>query len=1175
MNRHTFINIFWQEITYWLRRPIFYFFCLIFFAFTFLSFAGAAGVFDPPSSSENIQEQLNSFFKVNVASQYLTKLLVILLPILVGGSIYKDYRFRVHSLLYSFPVDKVAYLLARFLASFSLVLGVALLVLMAMFSVEFLPGTDPAVMGTTQIMAYVQAYIWYSLPNLFFIGAIVFCVVLWVRNIYAAFIASILPFLIQIITENAFVSSPEMIALLDPFGQNSLAYYTANWSILERNQTVLPTSGWVLYNRLFWVGVGLIGIIFSISRFKLHQFPPVGIGRFSGKGREKKEELQRGSMEVNLADIKRLHTPAHYATTIWALSMQGVRYVVRSPIFLGVSGLAVLAVLFAVNRVTQGGEMVLLPLTKVILQVPSSFFSLICMLLVFIYSGLLIHRERDAGMYQLVDTTATPFWVLWISKFLSIAKVLLLLMLVFMLTGIGIQFSQGFYQIEIGLYLSHLLAYVWVPLMIWAAASFFIHTLTNHLYLGLFLLLFGWVGIGGLEQVGITTHLLRFNSPPQLSYSDLNGYGLTAKAFWLVQTYWLGVSALLLVATNLLWAKGMLGPFFSRLKGMKNGLTPYVIGLALGTLALVSVTGFIIYEEESEKLDLSASTREKLFTNLKQEFLPYAHILPPKIRSLEATVDLYPSKQSFSAKGHYIVENPWDHPIDTLMIKTGFDERSSFESSISTSLIKKDDFFGVSLLKLSTPLKPGEQLRLDFQIQNKPNTLFQRNSNILGNGTFLKHDILPRFGYTFSEESPIPDDSIARTQSYHAMDADLVDISLNVSTDVDQWVIAPGNLEKHWQEKERNYFQYKTPKPIKLSFGLSSGEFHKANKKLEGKQVEVYSHHRQNLDAIYQGVSHTFRYLGKYFGEYAYDTLRVVEFPDSEGTYATAFANNLHLSEIRFVSNPGSNSDKIDLAYYVSSHELIHHWWGSTFIPARAKGASMLTESITEYFSLKTYESFYGEARARDFLRLQHKRYWRGHNNESGMEPPLYLVESPQQYVSYGKGTVVLHALSHMIGEESFNQILSDFYHAHKDTHPPYPTSLDFIQHLERALPDSLTAYIHEQFMEVNYVENKITDVRLTSLQDSYELEVNLKATTWEIDPTDREKQPKSLEVDDWMEIGFYDEQDQLLETRWVKVSSENSLLTFKLREKVARVQLDPHLLLLEKNREDNGWRLE
>ncbi|MEM9934076.1 MAG: M1 family aminopeptidase, partial [Bacteroidota bacterium] len=929
-----------------------------------------------------------------------------------------------------------------------------------------------------------------------------------------------------------------------------------------------------LYNRLFWGSVGLTAIIFSISRFKLHQFPPVGLRTFSRKGSSRKAELEQGNSEVDLADIRRVHTPLHYAATIWALSMQGVKYVVRSPIFLGVSSLAVLAILFAVNRVTQREDMVLLPLTKVILQIPSSFFSLICMLLVFIYSGLLIHRERDAGMYQLVDTTATPFWVLWISKFLSMAKVLLLLIMVFMLTGIGIQLSQGFYHVEIGLYLYHLLSFVWIPLMIWTVASFFIHTLTNHLYLGLFLLLFGWVGIGGLEQIGITTHLLRFNSPPLLSYSDLNGYGLTEKAFWVVQTYWLGFSILLLIATHLLWPVGMAVPFFSRIRGMKNRLNPFVTGAALGALILVSVTGFVIYEEESEKLDLSASNREELFTNLQEGFLPYAHILPPKIRSLVASIDLYPGSQSFTAAGHYVVENPWDHPIDTLMIKTGFDEITTFKSSAPMSLIKKNDYFQVSLLKLATPLQPGQQLRIDFQIQNKPNTLFERNSNILGNGTFLKQDILPRFGYTFSEESAIPADSIAHKLSYHAMDADLVDISLSISTDSDQWVIAPGNLEKHWQEHQRNHFHYKTPKPIKLSFGISSGEFHKTSKKLEGKQVEIYSHHKQNLEAIYQGISHTFRYMEKYFGTYGYDTLRVVEFPDSEGTYATAFANNLHLSEIRFVSNPGTHNDKIDLAYYVSSHELIHHWWGSTFIPACTKGATMLTESITEYLSLKTYESYFGEKRAKDFHRLQHKRYWRGHNNESGIEPPLYLVEAPQQYVSYGKGTVVMHTLSRMVGEEAFNKILADFYDEHTDSHPPYPTSLDFIHYLETALPDSLTSYLQEQFMKVSYFENEITDVKISSSNSGYELEVSIQATKWELDLRDSKKQPQVLKLDDWMEVGFFDEQNQLLETRWAKISSENSQLPFHLGKKPFKIQLDPHLLLLEKKRENNNWTL-
>ncbi|MEM7514672.1 MAG: hypothetical protein AAF388_27330, partial [Bacteroidota bacterium] len=230
---------------------------------------------------------------------------------------------------------------------------------------------------------------------------------------------------------------------------------------------------------------------------------------------------------------------------------------------------------------------------------------------------------------------------------------------------------------------------------------------------------------------------------------------------------------------------------------------------------------------------------------------------------------------------------------------------------------------------------------------------------------------------------------------------------------------------------------------------------------------------------------------------------------------------------------------------------------------------------ITEYLSLKTYESRFGEERARDFLRLQHKRYWRGHNNESGMEPPLYLVESPQQYVSYGKGTVVLHALSRIVGEEAFNQSLADFYHANKDSHPPYPTTLDFIHHLEMTLPDSLNDYIHDQFMAVSYFENEITEVRISSSDENYELEVKIQALKWELDPRDSEKEPQALKLNDWMEIGFYGEQDQLLDTRWVKISSENSLLPFQLREEVARVQLDPHLMLLEKERDDNSWVLE
>ena len=239
-----------------------------------------------------------------------------------------------------------------------------------------------------------------------------------------------------------------------------------------------------------------------------------------------------------------------------------------------------LAVLFAIGKVTNNQEVTLLPVTRLVLTIPNFFFISTITLLTFIYSGMLIQRERMANMEALSDINPSPSWVFITSKLMAIFKMQFLLLTILMTAGILVQVYNEFYHFELILYLFRLFVLDWSVLILWSIAAFFIHNVFQNLYISLFILLMGWIGIQAMPEAGITTHLLRFNAPPYLNYSDMNGFGHLLPAYFLVQSYWTSIGGLLLLITFTTWQRGISQTFLSRLKQVsykKNWLTYTVV----------------------------------------------------------------------------------------------------------------------------------------------------------------------------------------------------------------------------------------------------------------------------------------------------------------------------------------------------------------------------------------------------------------------------------------------------------------------------------------------------------------------------------------------------------------------------------------------------------------------
>ena len=1054
------------ELRYWLRSPLAYFLVLMMCAFALVTMLGTGGYFDEPVQNNDNVSFLNSAYALTSNSFLFAKLLLFLVAIFFGFSIYRDYQNNTHHILYSYPLHKRQYLLGKYLSACIIVSGAAIGVYAAIWTGELMLGIKNPKITVYQSSGYLIACFLYLLPTLLIIGSFVFIVVTLTRNIFAGFITAICFVLFQLILESTLFNFPELMAILDPFGQNAFHLTTHEWNHELRNSFALPLDKYILFNRLFW-GVIVMGALYVLSlKFDFHHDKVIALGnRSHNKDKlSNQHHLASKDKEVDYRfDIKtKIKQVLH-------LALYDVKLIITSWLFILLSLFGIATVFFIQLKVSNTGDFNLLPFTRLLISAPLSIYSMIIVLSTYLFSGIIIDRARTTKMNLLVDVTPIEIWQLIFSKITAIMIMHLTQLLLFFITAVSIQLINGYHNLELGLYFISIFILTLPMLMVWNTTSVFIHSLIPNLFLSMFLLGCLWLGAQSLEQVGIDTNLLKYNTMPILEYSDFNGYGSQLKGFFVICKYWMAVGILLVPGIMLIWKRGSSSSFSERYKLVKQRMSPLALLLLILMVTHLVYNAFYLYQAEKDqhRTSLSSQQLKTALQEHKKNWKQYDAIVQPKISDINLELNIFPKQRRFDATGKYLLTNNSAHSIDTLFIRTGFDEITKIEWNGKAQEILNDETMNCHLFQLEESLSPGDSISFSFKIANVENTLLEKNSNVLRNGTFLKQDILPRLGYQFSEDDKVIHQHKDHTHHFYHKDAHEVTLRTKISTSSDQVAIAPGDLLNTEVREGRTYFEYFTTTPQKMNFSFHSGDYTIIKDRFREKEIAVYYHktHSSNTANMIAGLKASLEYNSS-FGEYPYKHIRIIEFPHTEESYgATLTGNNIPSSEILF--NIKSKSMKSDFPYYVMVHELTHEWFGNQMKPAEGLGAKMLSESITEYITLCIYRKSLGEEIGNAFLETQYKRYRKGKLKEKGKEPPLFQVGRDQDYISYGKGAIALNQISKSIGEDKMKEILSLFLMEYGMKKVKYPTSSDFITLLKSQVSASHHRLIDQWLMEV------------------------------------------------------------------------------------------------------------
>lgn len=385
-------------------------------------------------------------------------------------------------------------------------------------------------------------------------------------------------------------------------------------------------------------------------------------------------------------------------------------------------------------------------------------------------------------------------------------------------------------------------------------------------------------------------------------------------------------------------------------------------------------------------------------------------------------------------------------------------------------------------------------------------------------------------------------------------------------------------------------------------FAFNSGRYEVKKEKWNDINIEVYYHkgHEYNVDRMVKSVEQSLAYYAENFSPYQHRQARIIEFPRTYGTFAQSFANTIPFSEaIGFIADVDeTDEDAVDYPFSVTSHEVAHQWWAHQVIGANVQGATLLSESLSEYSSLKVLEQRYGKGQMRKFLKDALDKYLQGRTFEGKKEKPLMYNEN-QQYIHYNKGSLVLYTMSDYIGDKPFNNALKDFIAEVAYQEAPFANSIELVAHIKKATPDSLQYLIEDMFETITLYDNRVSKASYKALENGkYQVDIEVQTAKYRSNDQGKRiyqneagqtltqevagKKPiQSLPLKDYIEVGIFGEEEKdgkkkekVLYLKKIKVTTIGNTYSIIVDEKPIEVGIDPYNKLIDIKSEDNRMKI-
>ena len=1141
-----------------------------------------------------------------IAAQFLgvfTLLGMLFTAMSINGALLRDFEQGTSELIFASPIKRRDYVAGRIMAAVIGCLMIYALIGLGIFIAQFMPWIDAERLGPVSLYPYAWTFAVIVLPNLLFTAALLSLLAIVTRSILWVYVGVLGFFILYGVSavllrdlDNVWVAT-----LAEPLGLRAFGRSIRYWAAEQRNTELPAIAGYLLANRALWTGIALALFAACFALFKTERS---GTGRAWRRAKAVPAAAVSPSRASAAAAAGSLSNvlPVFGAATSVAQFLRQLRFDTLG-VLRGIPFIVML--LFGIANFIPSAifaetvyDTSVHPVTSQMLQALQNAYSLILIIIVLFYAGELIGKERSAKINEVTDAMPVPNWVPLTAKFGALIAVIVCFQLLGGIAAILIQLGKGHTQLELAVYTRTLLLNgIFFVLM--GGMALCLQVFTNNRYVGYALLVLVLIGQIVLGTLDFTHNLYNYASAPNALHSDMNGYGHFLKGQLWFQAYWGLCLLLLLLLSAALWVRGVGGSVRERLRLARQRLRgPLGPATALAALAFVGVGGYLFWNTNIRNEYLSPDDTLDLQAQYERDYKQYRNLPQPKIIASQVDVDLHPETRTMRARGTYRVRNPHTTPITDLHVGMNDDQALKRIDMGGAQLVKHDEALGYRIYRLKTPMLPGAERDIAFEIEMAPNGITNgtAQTQIVGNGSFFNNTVFPMFGYNEGAEiqdrnerrkrdlgeprrMPKLEDRAARASTYIGDDADWIDFKTTICTAPDQIALSPGYLQEEFVRDGRRCFRYAMDRPMLNFYAYLSARWQVKKGKYKDIPIEIYydGKHAYNVDRMIEAVQKSLAYYEANFTPYQHRQVRIIEFP-GYSSFAQSFANTIPYSESAGFIADLKDKDAIDYVFYITAHEIAHQWWAHQVIGANTQGATVLSESLSQYSALMVMEKEYGRSKMRRFLKYELDNYLSGRGGEIVEELPLYRVEN-QPYVHYRKASLVFYRLRDEIGEDALNRALKKFLQDKGYQQPPYATSVELLEYIRAEAGSQHERLISDLFEKISFYDNRVEAATAKKRTDGkYAVTLDLRAAKLYADGKGKET---AGNMDDWVEVGVFarapsgkESEEKVLYLKRHRITVGQPKLTVVVDAEPYEAGFDPYNKLIDRVSSDNRKRV-
>ncbi len=585
-----FAQIFWFDFKRNLKRPSTWIFFSGLFLFVAVYIAAQGGlIFGIHREAVAYLNSARSCAFIINATANNSLIGTIILITIMAPAIQKDFQYNSHSIYFTKPISKFGYVAGRFTSGYLTALLVMVGPLLAFILMSSLPIYEAGKFGSYGVWNYLQGFVYFIIPNTFFVGTLFFFIVTYTRNMMVGYVVSVIFAMLN--NDTIFPADLDnmIVSLKNPYGNAALYEITKNWTPEEENKLAIPFAGYFLYNRILWIvisGFLFLSTYFYFS-FQYHSSKLSWI-------KKKKTDAIGDNITYSLKHLPIVSSIFDTGLSIKqcnSLTKLEFKNLIKSPLFILL--ILVPSILFFIDGSRKGA--LEHPTTLRMIDAVLNFFKVYINLVIVFYAGALVWRERNFKVEDIISSTPIKTWVLMFSKITSLVSMYILITLYFILFFILFQLSKGYTEIQLLVYFQYLFGYNLFNIIILVCFAVSMQGIVNNRYLGYLIsaMVIFLIPVM-LEKIGISNGLIRFNSGNKFIYSAMKGTDNSFLSFVTYKIYWLSFVGILLITANLMWSRGKEYNFRSRWRFAKNSFARiHLLAFLLGLGCMILFGSFL------------------------------------------------------------------------------------------------------------------------------------------------------------------------------------------------------------------------------------------------------------------------------------------------------------------------------------------------------------------------------------------------------------------------------------------------------------------------------------------------------------------------------------------------------------------------------------------------------